>query len=59
MVSRTNRNIKLGLVAAGLIGAVHWFLHASVYGTEWMPVGYWIVAVAFVYLVFVQDKIFK
>ena len=59
MVSRTNRNIKLGLVAAGLIGAVHWFLHASVFGAEWEPVGYGIVAVAFVYLAFIQDKIFN
>lgn len=59
MVSRINRNIKLGLVAAGLIGVTHWFLHEFIYGNEWMPVGYGIAAVAFVYLAFVQDKIFK
>lgn len=47
------------LIAAVLVGAVHWFLHSEVFGNEWMSVGYGIVAVAFVYLAFIQDRIFK
>jgi len=50
--------IVRGLIGAGLIGSIHYVLH-SYASLEFINVGYWLVGVLFVYLVFIEDKLLK
>ena len=52
------KKTTIALIAAGLIGMTHYGLH-TVYGNEWMTVGYWIAGDTFVYLAYVQDRLFR
>ena len=52
------KNIIRALVASGSIGLIHYLLH-SVGKLEFGTVGIWLVVVIFIYIAFVEDKLFK
>ena len=55
---KIKQNIQRGLIGAFLIGLIHYILHQYI-SLPFLNVGYWITGIIFIYLAFIENKLFR